>query len=75
MISRSTPKESVLAIERMLSAKPQSAKVLIDRLRNEYGIERERKSIYQDIAVLTMFMPIEYAPRKGYYIADWSDYE
>ena len=63
---RSSGKESILALVRLLSKKPQSAPTLQRRLAGEYGIKRERKTIYDDMATLTLFLPVIYVPRKGY---------
>lgn len=50
----------ILAVERILQSNPHglTTKQIIDKLDNQYGIKAERKSIYQNIAVLTRFMPI-----------------
>lgn len=49
----------VLAIERMFqTGKPITMPEIIRRLEFEYGLNCDRKSIYADIAELTMFMNI-----------------
>ena len=56
-----------MAIERILTNKPQNTSRIIERLENEYGIRAERKSVYDSVAVLTEFMMIE-KNRKGYFV-------
>ena len=60
-------RERILALERILSDKPQKTPELMDKLSKRYGIECDRKSIYQDIAVLTLYLPICQS-KEGYYI-------
>ncbi len=52
--------ERILAIERILQENYYgiSVKEIIDAIENRYGIIAERKCIYNCIAVLTRFMPI-----------------
>lgn len=52
-------KRAILAIERILTNKPQNASRIIERLEGEYGIKAERKLRYDSVAVLTEFMMIE----------------
>ncbi len=53
-------KNRVLAIERMfLRKRPLTVPQIIRKLDLEYDIQVNRKTIYDDIAVLTMFMPID----------------
>lgn len=62
-------RERVLALERILNEKPQRTPELMRKLKNWYNIECGRKSIYQDIAVLTRYMPICMS-REGYWIEE-----
>ena len=56
----SSTKERILAVERiLLRRKSVSTQELRTALLNEYGIEANRRSIYDDMAVLTRFLPIE----------------
>ena len=49
----------ILAVERILQSRREvTIKQIIDALENQYGIRSERKSIYSNIAILTLFMPI-----------------
>lgn len=71
--------EKIIAIERILQRNPNgiTTKQIIDKLYDEYGITADRRGIYNNINVLTRFMPI-YTERKGYctfYCLDWSDAE
>ena len=65
MASRTPIKELVLIVERMFqNGRPITVKDIINRVENELDIKPNRKSIYDDIAVLTRFMPI-YSYRQG----------
>lgn len=67
---RSTPKERVLAVERILQSRQTvTMKDIISELSKRYDIEAERKSIYDDIAVLTVYMPIVLKQNR-YYLLD-----
>lgn len=57
----------ILAVERIIQKEPYgiTAKEIIDKLDNLYGIKTERKSVYSNIAVLTRFMPIEVFKANG----------
>lgn len=56
----SSTKERILAVERiLLRRKSVSTQELRSALLNEYGIDVDRKSIYDDMAALTRFLPIE----------------
>lgn len=58
--SRTYTKERLLAIERMfLTKKPLTVKQIIEKLDLEYDIYADRRAVYDDIAVLTMFMNID----------------
>lgn len=50
----------ILAIERIIQRNPKgiTTQMIIDKLDNQYGIKADRKSIYNNINVLTRFMPI-----------------
>lgn len=52
--------ERILAVERIVQASPNgiTVKQIIEKLEKNYGITAERKSIYNIIAELTKFMPI-----------------
>ena len=56
----------ILAIERIMQNNPNgvTTKQIIEKLDNQYGVKAERKAIYDNINVLTRFMPIEKI-RKG----------
>lgn len=77
--SHSAHLEKIIAIERILQRNPNgiTTKQIIDKLYDEYGITADRRSIYNNINVLTRFMPI-YTEKRGYetfYCLDWSDTE
>jgi hypothetical protein len=59
--------EKIIAVERILQRYPKgiTMKQIIDKLYDEYGITADRRGIYNDIYVLTRFMPI-YTERRGY---------
>ena len=66
MVSGNSTKERILIVERMFqNGRPITVKDIINRVENELDIKPNRKSIYDDIAVLTRFMPI-YSYRQGY---------
>ena len=52
--------EKIIAIERIIQGQPNgiTTKQIMQRLQNLYGIETKRQTIYNNIAVLTRFMPI-----------------
>ena len=59
MANRDNTKERILAMERIfLRKKPLNVPQIIDKLDREYDIQVERKTVYNDIAVLTMFLNI-----------------
>lgn len=68
-------KARILAIERMFqSGRPLNSRIIIEQLAREYDIQATRKTIYDDIAVLTMFLPIDTVQISGrihYKIMDW----
>lgn len=55
---KSDTRERILAVERIVSHHYITVPQIIRRLDNVYGIKAERKSIYQDLAVLTTFVPL-----------------
>ncbi len=56
---KDTIRRRILAVERMLlSGKPITTQAIIRKLDLEYDIQVERKTVYQDIAELNMFMNI-----------------
>lgn len=59
----------ILAVERIIQDNPYgiTTNEIIDKLDNYYGIKAERKSIYENIAVLTRFMPINVFRANGKY--------
>ena len=67
MAQKSDSRERVLAVERILSDKPQTCGKIIHRLTREYGIECSRKAVYQDIAALSRYMPVIQSA-KGYFL-------
>lgn len=73
MASGNSTKERILITERMFqNGRPITVKDIINRVENELDIKPNRKAIYDDIAVLTRFMPI-YSYRQGrntFYVLD-----
>lgn len=65
---RSDSRERILAVERILTDKPQTCGKIVHRLMREYGISCGRKAVYQDIATLSRYMPIMHDPRSGYFL-------
>ena len=57
----------ILAVERIIQDNPYgiTTKEILDKLDKLYGIKAERKSIYENIAVLTRFMPIDVFKANG----------
>lgn len=72
-MARSCPKERILIVERMFqNGRPLEVKDILARVENELDIKPNRKVIYDDIAVLTKFMPI-YSYKQGhstFYVLD-----
>ena len=65
-MARSCPKERILIVERMFqNGRPLEVKDILARAENELDIKPDRKTIYDDIAVLTRFMPI-YSYKQNY---------
>lgn len=65
-MARSCPKERILIVERMFQkGRPLEVKDILARVENELDIKPDRKTIYDDIAVLTRFMPI-YSYKQNY---------
>lgn len=61
-------KRRLLLIGQMFqSGEPLNTAVIIRRLKQEHGLEAERKALYDDIAELGMFLPIDYFPEKRAY--------
>lgn len=70
MAGKEGVKDRILAIERMFqTGKPLTTRGIIEKLSLQYDIEVDRKTIYDDIAVLTKYMMIEQygAGRYTYY--------
>lgn len=65
---KSDSRERLLAVERLLTDKPQTCGKIIHRLAREYGIKCSRKAVYQDIAALSRYMPIEHDPKSGFFL-------
>lgn len=66
----------ILAIERMLSTDVTSAKTIIKRLKEQYHITVERKTVYKDMQVLMMFMPnLKKKGNEGWYLDSEKCYE
>ena len=65
---KSDGRERVLAVERILSDRPQTCRKIVHRLAREYGISCNRKAVFQDIAALSRYLPIEHEPNKGYFL-------
>ena len=65
----SDTKARILALERILmgAQKPLKCDEIIDRLYKQYHISANRKTIYDDIAVLTAFENVQYKHRVGYW--------
>lgn len=57
----------ILAVERIIQDNPYgiTTNEIIEKLDNYYGIRAERKSIYENITVLTRFMPINVFKANG----------
>lgn len=62
---KSDTRERILAVERIVSHHYITVHQIIRRLDNVYGIKAERRSIYQDLAVLTTFLPLNRIQRGG----------
>ena len=60
----------LLAVERIIGKRPITMTQILNRLECEYNISADRKTIYQDIAALTLFMPVIYVDQKGYMISE-----
>lgn len=62
-------KVRILALERILmgARKPLKCDEIIDSLFKRYNISANRKTIYDDIAVLTAFENVQYKHRVGYW--------
>lgn len=77
MAGRGDIKTRLLAVERMFqTGRPLNARMIINKLDMEYDIRAERKAIYDDIAALTMFLPIDIVELGGrkYYQLTKYDY-
>jgi hypothetical protein len=64
---KSPCKERILAVERILTTRPKTVPEILMCLEMRYDILAERKTIYDDIAVLTMYMNIQHN-KKGFYV-------
>lgn len=61
-------KRRLLLIGQMFqSGEPLNSTEIVRRLKQEHGLEIERKALYDDIAELGMFLPIDYIPGKRSY--------
>lgn len=71
--------EKIIMVERILQRNPNgiTTKQIIDKLYDEYGITADRRGIYTDINVLTLFMPIytERRQNRFFYCLQRSDTE
>jgi predicted DNA-binding transcriptional regulator YafY len=69
MAGKECAKDRILAIERMFqTGNPLTTREIIEKLSLQYDIEVERKTVYDDIAVLTRYMMIEqYGVGRGTY--------
>ena len=69
----------ILAIERMFQkGKPLNTTTIINKLKMEYDIVANRKTIYDDIAALNMFLPIdivELGGRKYYRLENYDRFK
>ena len=65
----SDTKARILALERILmgAQKPLKCDEIIDRLFKQYHISANRKTIYDDIAVLTCFVNVKHWRHDGYW--------
>lgn len=71
----SSRKRKILAVYTIFDTSDElTVGQILDKLQNEYGITADRKSIYDDIAVLTEFLPIVKVKknRTTYYKADFT---
>ena len=60
MAGKAGVKDRILAVERMFqTGKPLTTREIIEKLSLQYDMEVDRKTIYDDIAVLTKYMMIE----------------
>ena len=66
----SDTKARILALERILmgAQKPLKCDEIIEKFNKQYNISANRKTIYDDIAVLTAFENVQYKHRVGYWI-------
>ena len=62
-------KARILALERILmgAQKPLKCDEIIDKLNKQYHIYANRKTIYDDIAVLTCFVNVKHWRHDGYW--------
>ena len=63
----SDTKVRILALERILmgAQKPLKCSEIIDKLNKQYHISANRKTIYDDIAVLTCFVNVKHWRHEG----------
>ena len=66
----SDTKVRILALERILmgARKPLKCDEIIEKLNKRYHISANRKTIYDDIAVLTCFEKVKYWRHGGYWV-------
>ena len=62
-------KARILALERILmgAKKPLKCDEIIEKLNKQYNISANRKTIYDDIAVLTCFVNVKHWRHGGYW--------
>jgi Fe2+ or Zn2+ uptake regulation protein len=69
-------KRRILALYTLLDTTKEklTVKQIIAKLENQYDIKVERKTIYDDLAVLKEFVPLTnvYRNSQVYYFVDWS---
>ena len=65
----SDTKARILALERILmgAKKPLKCDEIIEKLNKQYNISANRKTIYDDIAVLTCFVNVKHWRPDGYW--------
>lgn len=69
---RSTPKERILAVERIFQNQGKvTMKDIISELSQRYDIEADRKAVYDDIATLTSYMPINLEQHRYYVLGEF----
>lgn len=63
-------KKRILALERILleAESPMYCNEIIYELRKRYQISVDRKTLYDDIAVMTIFVNVQHKRKVGYWI-------